>query len=351
MNPAELKARLKLEEFQAQRNLLGFSHGVDSTALFYLLLEQGVDFDVAMVHYHTREEADLEEQSARELCKVYQKRFYCHHAPVIKKDFENQARAIRYEFFETIIQNHDYDNLFLAHQLDDRLEWFLMQFLRGSALNSLLGFSWMEKQQIKSHPLRFYHIIRPLWETSRQEILEFLQQRQLAYFEDKSNEDERFYRNYIRHRYVRDLLGENTEGIRTSFRLLREQNKQLHHEFFENQARILGGVHVFKKPKNMQSALLGIDKILKALGYVLSQSQRLEIQRQNFSLVVGGKFIIDSNEQLIFVARSNPATSAMPKSFKNFARKNKIPPRVRSLFYQAVRDQKIFNFELNFNNE
>lgn len=53
----------KLPFLQNSKNLLGFSGGVDSVALFFLLLEFKIDFDIAIVHYHTRKEADEDRKS------------------------------------------------------------------------------------------------------------------------------------------------------------------------------------------------------------------------------------------------------------------------------------------------
>ena len=61
--------QLNLEPLKDKKALLAFSHGVDSTALFYLLVKAGVSFDCAMVNYQTRPSSNTEEQSA--LIKKY----------------------------------------------------------------------------------------------------------------------------------------------------------------------------------------------------------------------------------------------------------------------------------------
>ena len=61
----------KLPFLQNSKNLLGFSGGVDSVALFFLLLEFKIDFDIAIVHYHTRKEADDEVTYAKELAQLH----------------------------------------------------------------------------------------------------------------------------------------------------------------------------------------------------------------------------------------------------------------------------------------
>ena len=45
---------LDFSAIKNQKNLLAFSAGVDSTALFFLLLEQNIPFDIAIVNYNIR---------------------------------------------------------------------------------------------------------------------------------------------------------------------------------------------------------------------------------------------------------------------------------------------------------
>jgi tRNA(Ile)-lysidine synthase len=65
-----------LEKLQNQNNLLAFSGGVDSTALFFYLLERNIPFDIAIVNYHTREESNKEVKYAKELAEKYNKKIF-----------------------------------------------------------------------------------------------------------------------------------------------------------------------------------------------------------------------------------------------------------------------------------
>ncbi|NLN13488.1 MAG: tRNA lysidine(34) synthetase TilS, partial [Arcobacter skirrowii] len=46
---------LDFSEIKSSKNLLAFSAGVDSTALFFLLLNSNIPFDIAIVDYNIRE--------------------------------------------------------------------------------------------------------------------------------------------------------------------------------------------------------------------------------------------------------------------------------------------------------
>ena len=134
--------RLKhLDALKGRKNLLAFSGGVDSTALFFVLLRQKIDFDLTMVDYGVRKSAKDELKYGKKLAKKYHKKIFIFKSPKIKRNFESEARRVRYAFFERVILEQGYENLILAHQLNDRFEWLLMQLTKGCGLNSLLGFS------------------------------------------------------------------------------------------------------------------------------------------------------------------------------------------------------------------
>ena len=60
-----------LELLKGKKNLLAFSGGVDSTALFFLLLKSDIRFDIAIVNYGQREQSKEEVLYAQELSNRY----------------------------------------------------------------------------------------------------------------------------------------------------------------------------------------------------------------------------------------------------------------------------------------
>ena len=144
-----------LETLKSGQNLLAFSHGVDSTALFYLLDEAGVKFDLAIVDYNVRAQSKDEITSARQLALKFNKQIYVKSVCLGASNFEHEARAARYEFFSRICRERGYENLILAHQFDDKFEWFLMQLGKGAGLKELFSMSELEKRE------RFW-LVRPL---------------------------------------------------------------------------------------------------------------------------------------------------------------------------------------------
>jgi tRNA(Ile)-lysidine synthase len=126
-----------------KKNLLAFSGGVDSSALFFMLYSQNIEFDIAIIDYNQRESSKEEVLYAKELALEYNKK--CFIKTYDDSRFsEKLARNFRYDFFESIIKEHAYQSLITAHQLNDQLEWFLMQLSKGAGLIELVGLQQME---------------------------------------------------------------------------------------------------------------------------------------------------------------------------------------------------------------
>jgi tRNA(Ile)-lysidine synthase len=203
------------------KNLLAFSGGVDSSALFFALLEARVEFDIAIVDYNERASSKDEVAYAASLAEKYGKKIYQHSASLGTSDFENSARKVRHQFFEKIIKENNYAVLLTAHQLNDRLEWFLMRFTVGAGVNSLVGMREIDERD-------GYIIVRPLLGVSRDEIVDFLTKKSITYFEDESNLDERFTRNAFRNRHSNELVSSFSTGIKRSFEILEQESDFLY---------------------------------------------------------------------------------------------------------------------------
>jgi len=307
---------------KSQNNLLAFSAGVDSTALFFMLLEKEIPFDIAIVNYHKREQSIEEVEYAKHLANKYNKQIYIKDCFLDDSNFEMNARNCRYKFFEELSQKYGYKNLYLAHQLNDRFEWFLMQLSKGAGLKELISMPKIEKKE-------YFTIHRPLIEISKEGILEYLHKNNIKYFVDSSNFDTKYKRNYFRKEFANRFINEFKDGIKRSFEYLEEDKNLLFSKDWTKEDKL----YKFKIT-NPQIDIKKVDLILKELGYILSKSQRDEIIKRNFSLVIGGVIAIDKNEEYIFI--SPYETPKMPKQFKEQMRKQKIPPKVRGYLYSNL---------------
>lgn len=300
-------------------NLLAFSAGVDSTALFFRLMENNISFDMAIVNYHTRETSNEEVEYAKELARKYNKKIYIKDC-YLEKFSEKSARECRYRFFEEIIKNHGYDTLITAHQLNDRFEWLLMQLGKGAGLKEIIAMGeWEEREG--------YKIYRPFYNVSRKEIVAFLNEKGIKYFIDRSNFDKKYKRNFIRDEFANKFIDLYAEGVKKSFEYLENDLNLLFQKNWEKKEKL----YRFQKT-SPEIDIKKTDLILKELGVIMSKAQRDEVIKTGFSCVIQGKIAIDSNEKHIYIAPY--IKTAMDKEFKEKMRKEKIPPKVRGYIYK-----------------
>ncbi|WP_297442438.1 tRNA lysidine(34) synthetase TilS [Sulfurimonas sp.] len=299
------------------KNLLAFSAGGDSTALFFLLLEHKISFDIAIVDYGVREQSKKEVTYAQELAKQYNLKCYLHTAKIIKNNFEANARKIRYDFFEALIQEHGYDALLTAHHLGDRFEWMLMQFCKGAGCAELSGMKYKDKRGD-------YTLYRPLLHLDKQELLKYLHNKGIPYFEDESNEDEKYKRNIFRKNHTVPLLKEYLHGIKKSFAYLDEDVDEL---IQECELTSINQLAYFQDSHSKRSNIYTIDKYLKSLGHIITANERLFL-KENRTLVVGRKYVITQTKSYIFIAPYIQA-SKMSKTFKERMRILQIDTKLR----------------------
>ncbi|WP_456450138.1 tRNA lysidine(34) synthetase TilS, partial [Hydrogenimonas sp.] len=237
--------------------------------------------------------------------------------------FEEKARRLRYGFFERLLRTHGYDTLLTAHQLDDLLEWGLMQLCRGCGVAEFVGMAPVEARES-------YLLVRPLLFTPKAKLLEYLKKRGIRYFEDASNLSDAHTRNRFRQQAAAFLMAECPEGIARSFRYMLKDKEAL----LPDTRPLFSCEKLALLPRQADDAatLRQVDRLLKARGYLLSAAQKKEILRQR-SAVVGGKWAVVLNERLVWVA---PVTrAAMPKPFKERCRVLKIPEKVRPYLFAS----------------
>lgn len=178
------------------------SGGSDSmamlTALDMLRKERSFELYAAHVNHCLRgEDADRDEAFVVQKCNEMGIPVHVLRVDVAKKaaesgeSFEECGRRVRYEFFASIAENAV---IATAHNLDDRVETFLFNFARGSALRGLC-----------SIPAKRDNIIRPLIECTKAEILDFCRENSIEYVTDATNADVKYARNRIRHNVITEL--------------------------------------------------------------------------------------------------------------------------------------------------
>ncbi len=313
-------------DINTTNNLLAFSAGIDSTALFFLMLEEEISFDIAIVNYNQRVQAKDEVIYARQLAHKYNKKCFVSNYPEHNKFNEKDAREYRYDFFKEIITKNNYNSLVTAHQLNDKLEWFLMQFAKGAGVSELLG---MQKYSSKDN----YQIIKPLLECSKTSLQEYLDNKCKKYFIDESNYDEKYKRNFFRHNFSDKLLEEFEAGIVKSFKYLNVDNESLFKNIKETR---IDELSIYEYDNDINIAIRIIDKNLKKRGILISNSTREEIKKYK-ELVISHKISIAITDHKIYIA---PFTiQKMDKKFKEKCRINKIPKKIRAYMFKLEQEE------------
>ncbi len=179
--------------------LLACSFGPDSMALFDMLLKEGYKFSVAHVNYHLRKESNDEESKLRDFCVEHNIGIYVRDVNEVlgESNLEMKCREIRYNFFINVMKENKFDALLVAHQEDDLIETYLMQKRRKNLVNyfgikEISYFSDIE-------------IIRPLLRYRKEELMMYCRMFNVPYAIDKTNLEDHFLRNQIRHSVVEKL--------------------------------------------------------------------------------------------------------------------------------------------------
>jgi tRNA(Ile)-lysidine synthetase, N-terminal domain len=190
--------------------LIGFSGGVDSVVLSYLLfrLKDVLDIEIGLAHFnhHLREDADEDEAFCIDFAKSLKIPIYVESFDIksLKGNIEENARKKRYEFLQKTSKKEGYNKIATAHHLDDLAETMILWFVRGGGLKGLSGFKAYKE-----------NIIRPLITATKDEIRAFAQKQGLNWKEDYTNYDETISRNLIRHKVIPILKKINPNFLST----------------------------------------------------------------------------------------------------------------------------------------
>ncbi len=114
---------------------------------------------------------------------------------------------MRYEFFETVLKKQQIKYLLTAHHSDDQAETFLMKLLRGGDLVQLTGIK--SRRKFGAHA----ELLRPLLGFTKAQLLHLVQEQNITYFEDETNEQDDYLRNRLRHHVIPQLKQENPQFL------------------------------------------------------------------------------------------------------------------------------------------
>ncbi|EAL7226088.1 tRNA lysidine(34) synthetase TilS, partial [Campylobacter coli] len=146
------------------------------------------------------------------------------------------------------------------------------------------------------------------------------------------NENEKYFRNYIRKNFSNAFVSKFHQGLKRSFFYLDEDRKKLYD--LESIKEIQG---LMICPKNESL----IAKAVKMKGLLLSAAQRKEFLKGD--CVLGGKIGIVYKDEKAIVFKYETCQK-LPKEFKEACRIAKIPRLLRAYLYNHKIDISSLNF-------
>ena len=191
--------------------IVGVSGGADSVCLLFVLLEYAkkmpISLAVVHVNHGIRKEAAADAQYVEKLCESRMIPFYLVNADVKKEaeewkcSEEEAGRTVRYRAFAQAAERFGANKIAVAHNNNDRAETMLFHLFRGSGMKGLGSI----------RPVRD-NIIRPLLCLEREEIEQYLKDREISYCQDATNQEDTYTRNRIRHHILPYVEQEIVEG-------------------------------------------------------------------------------------------------------------------------------------------
>ncbi len=181
--------------------IVGLSGGPDSVALLHILKELKPELNLNLIAAHLdhgwRPESAKDAQFCSQLCKrwgvcfITQKLSKFSSGVKFNGSREEFARKIRRQFFEDLMHEHGASAIALGHHADDQIETFFIRLIRGASLTGLTG-------------MRAQHgaYIRLLLGCTKQEILDYLKDNDIAYLTDSTNARDEYLRNRIRNKLL-----------------------------------------------------------------------------------------------------------------------------------------------------
>ena len=244
--------------------LLAISGGADSVALLHLLKNSHQLILIHLNHQLRGKESGNDARFVRSLAKKLKLPCEIKKAPIAKIakkqniSIEMTARQQRHLFFAEIAKKYKCPRILLAHHSDDNAETILWNLIRGSG--GLKGISMKTQQNISGKKLTF---LRPLIHTSRKEIMQFLEENQLSFRQDKTNSQPITPRNRIRNEVfplLEKILGRNPRpAICRANEINQEKEKIVSHllPFLVNpKETTLSVIKLKKQPLELQKVIL-----------------------------------------------------------------------------------------------
>lgn len=224
--------------------VVALSGGADSTSLLLAMHELGFEVHAIHVNHNLRgAEAKRDEDFCYSLCNELGIDIEIFSVDVNSYSIENKmstetaARDLRYKAFKE--NANGIKKVIVAHNLNDCLETTIYNLTRGTSLNGLCGVApvmYREDLDIT--------VFRPLIECTRDEIEDYLHEKNIGFVTDSTNNSNDYTRNIIRNRVIPILAeinpsvvktyGDTVKALRKDSEYINERATRLEYMLFNN---------------------------------------------------------------------------------------------------------------------
>ena len=173
--------------------LLSISSGVDSIVLLHILLKvKEINNKLNISLFHTNYNFHIKSNDAelllRQLSSKFNLKLHLLNVKLSSKNFEHNARKIRYNEILRLANEYNYDRVLTAHNYNDQLETLIMKDNDNANWISRIGIR--EKNQF---------LYRPILDINKKQIYSYAKKNSLIWIEDSTNKDISYKRNKIRY--------------------------------------------------------------------------------------------------------------------------------------------------------
>lgn len=178
--------------------IIAVSGGADSIALLHLFKYMNLRIQALHCNFGLRgEESNMDEQFVKRFCDTYgiplsvkkfDTRLYASEKGI---SIEMAARDLRYAWFREMKKKKKMDYIVVGHHSDDTAETVLINFCRGTGIKGLTGIKPVNED-----------LLRPLLACSKTDILNYIENNQLRFRTDSTNNSLEYIRNKIRHQII-----------------------------------------------------------------------------------------------------------------------------------------------------
>ena len=299
--------------------LLALSGGCDSVALLRIMIE--LNYHVVAVHCNFQlrnAESKRDEMFCEGLCRSLKVPFHrvyfdtkayasLHHVSI-----EMAARELRYDYFEKLRKDISADDILVAHHQDDNIETALLNLIRGTGIQGLLGMKPKNG-----------HIIRPLLSVSRKEIEQYLSSIHQDYVTDSSNLVADVMRNKIRLEVIPLLKTLNpsvSDNISTTIKHLNEASNVLNSALEDSKKRVVSEYKQNRIAINIEALQKEVSPeyiLYSVLSNYSFSSAQIENIAHSLNASTGKRWysktheLVKDRETLLIATRTQPTTKVL----------------------------------------